>query len=186
MAPARNNDFSKIKIGEIARCFCVSVAAVDKWVTMGCPQNSDRTMGIYQVHRWLMQREINRHCGVDDKNKSLKDKKTEKEIERLEAQINKIQEKTIERELHDAICNSRARDAADNWSRMIMKNAVYLAMKPIDELKVLLMRFLCEGTAAMVTNNDDKKKITTKTSAILSSDQNADMNAEFSEEDDES
>lgn len=143
--------YDSLTAGDIADCFHVTRRTVSDWVIAGCPRSRTKRYSVSIVHRWLLDRSLNKAQDKGGKvGGNLNEQKLRTDIEYKEAQIQKIKEKMIERELHEAIVSSRAKDASDNWSRIIMKNAVYMAMKPVDELKVLLMKFLCEGTREMV------------------------------------
>jgi hypothetical protein len=142
-------NFDALKTNELARALHVARITVDTWVTNGCPRSSDKTFCLADVFQWRLGREkIDKNTGG-----SLQEKKLIADIEHKEAQTQKLLEKMIDRDLHEAILASLAKDLSNNWARIIMKNAVYLAMKPVDELKVLLMEFLCGGSEALVSES---------------------------------
>jgi hypothetical protein len=144
-----NTNFDALKTNELARALHVARITVDTWVTNGCPRSSDKTFCLADVFQWRLGREkIDKNTGG-----SLQEKKLIADIEHKEAQTQKLLEKMIERDLHEAILASRAKDLSNNWARIVMKNAVYLAMKPVDELKILLMEFLCGGSEALTSDN---------------------------------
>lgn len=160
MSNSKTSSFDALRVGDIADCFHVTRRTVNDWIIAGCPRGIDKRMSVSLVHKWLMEREAAKlrggpAAGAAVSKASLQEQKIQADIEYKTAQVEKIREKVIERDLHEAILASRAADTSNNWARIVMKNAVYLAMKPVDELKVLLMRFLCEGTAAMVESEKE-------------------------------
>lgn len=90
---------------DVAEIFHVSTRLVRIWVVAGCPKTPDGHYDIYQVHKWLMERQEKNLRGDDDV--SLKDQKTQKEIQKLEKQSEKLEieldalkKATVPSELH--------------------------------------------------------------------------------------
>jgi phage terminase Nu1 subunit (DNA packaging protein) len=134
--------FSGLQVQKIADFFRVTRRTVDKWVSEdGCPKMEDgKHFDLHAVFEWYLKRETDKLAGT-----SLKDQKTEKEIERLTVQIAKINEKYIERSQHELEISSRAgalRNFLENSSQM---NAYQFAGLGIEEVRTKLFDFVKEA-----------------------------------------
>jgi len=150
MSNRKGESFDAVSIGEIAEVYHVTRRSVDKWKVEGCPINPDKTMSIYQVHNWLMERASKKNSESEGKKLTLKDQKLEKDIEFTDVKIQKAKGELVSREIYEDAMASAAKTESEFWRTAVIKNSIYMANQPKEILEPLLMRFLCEGTQALV------------------------------------
>ncbi len=115
--------------------FGISRQTITDWATEGAPRNPDGTINLADTCRWLVNRE-------KLKNKSpLKDKKTQAEIERIEAQIGKIREETIPRNEYESRFASWASSFKAFWQQAWNRNRHNFVMRSQEEIDVLIEEF---------------------------------------------
>lgn len=86
--------FHTMREKDIAVALHVTTATIRNWVKSGCPQNEDRKYNLYNVHTWLLDREVSKYKNIVEKG-DLGSQKTAKEIELLNG---RIERQTIENE----------------------------------------------------------------------------------------
>ena len=121
----------------MAKFFGVSNQTICNWESENCPRNPDRTFNLAEVSHWLVNREKAKHNNAFEKD--LKGKKTQAEIERIEAQVRKINEETIPREEYENRFASWASSAEAFWTQVC--HAVrhhFVGLSAIEQADVLL------------------------------------------------
>lgn len=126
-------DFAHLDRLHIQGVFGVTRQAVDQWVAQGCPVNMDGTMSAPLVIKWYNAREDERRTRA-----SGKDRKIELECERLEAQIAKIKDESIERTMHEQILVSRAATLRQFVEKTVMMNCSKFVGLDLDQAQVYL------------------------------------------------
>jgi len=135
MSNSKAPSFDSVRVGDIADCYHVTRRTVNDWLDAGCPRNRNKSMSIYQVHKWLLARAESK-----GDSSSLKDRKTEKEIERLEAQISKINEKTVDKDFMDQVLAIRAKSLSSFLETAAVKNSIHYVGKTLQEVQNLRFR----------------------------------------------
>ncbi len=131
-------NFNTLKLQEVANAFGVHITTIQSWVNKGCPQNEDGTYCSKLVFKWKMDFEKERLSGSSNTT-DLATKKLEKEIEYKDAQIDKMRENVIDRNLHDQIMVSRAASLRQFLEQTLVTNAVRLVELSIDEARTRLL-----------------------------------------------
>jgi hypothetical protein len=119
---------------ELAKIFGVTNKQVGVWVREGCPSNSDDTLNTEAVFRWYVQREVDRIS-----KGGLKDEKLKLECQRLEAQIAKINDTTIDRTFHEQVLVSRASSLRTFFEKTAMSAATDFVGLSLDQSRVKLL-----------------------------------------------
>jgi len=138
MANRQGVNFDALTKTEIADAFKVTTKTIENWCNDGCPVTKgtgQNSYSLYQVHNWLISREVEKLVPSD--GESLKDQKTKKEIERLTAQVNKINERYIDIDVHNSILAARAKSLAIFFTTGAIKNAVHYAGKTLQEIQTI-------------------------------------------------
>lgn len=131
-------DLNSVPHSYCAKLFKVSDRTLFMWVDKGCPKNKENsTYDLYEVTNWLVNKERKKH----ETGGTLKDKKTNIEIERIRAQIQKIRQETMPREEHEAIIKSWASSFKNFFPQAVRKNIHHFEMQKIDSLNVLFHEF---------------------------------------------
>jgi hypothetical protein len=136
----------------IAEAFCVSTATIANWTNEGCPRNVDGSFCLTDVINWRIKRETDKA----ESPGSLKDIKTEQEIELLKARIDKERQSNIPRSLHETILISRMGTLRSFLEKTFMSNAVYLAGKTVDEVRTSLYKLVQSAMQAYAGNAEDE------------------------------
>lgn len=131
-------NFNTLKLQEVANAFGVHVSTIQSWVNKGCPQNEDGTYCSKLVFKWKMDFEKEKMGGTSSVA-DLTIRKMEKEIEYKDAQIDKMTENVIDRNLHDQIMISRASSLRQFLEQTLVTNAVRLVGLSIDEARTRLL-----------------------------------------------
>jgi hypothetical protein len=151
MPNKKQASFDAVTIKAAAECFHTTRRTIEKWVIAGCPKNPDGTISIYQIYRWKTEQEIEKASApTEDKKKSLKDRKTEKEIERLEAQISKIRDQFISKDIHDQVLSSRAKALSIYLETAAIKNAIHYMGKTLEQVQAIRFQESKEAMEAYV------------------------------------
>lgn len=135
MARCKSEGWHKSTGRDTAIFFGVTVQALHRWVDNGCPKNSNGSFNWQEVHKWLVEREKKKNEGQGD----LKEQKLKKEIERMEAQINKINSEYIERTLYDSNIRALIVAVREHGKQMAMKNYPEFIGLTADEAKIKLL-----------------------------------------------
>lgn len=99
--------FTSLREKDIAEAFHCSERTVRNWVIDGCPK-SLAGYDVFQVHTWLLTRELDKVVASGDGGQSLKDRKTSEEIavlqkrqEKMDFEMEKLKESTVPKEVFD-------------------------------------------------------------------------------------
>ena len=123
----------------VLRCFAVSKQGLNTWVNSeGCPRNADGTYSIPAIYKWRVAKIEARY----DQPIGLKEEKMKKETELLQARIDKMNDTTIDRALHETILVSRAGSLRSFFEKTFMSNAIHLAGKTVDEVRTVMYDLL--------------------------------------------
>jgi hypothetical protein len=133
-----NFDFCKQR--DIAKIFKTSDRNVRLWDAAGVPKNKDGSYNIFHVHQWLLDRETEKYKGAG----SVDDRKKEKEIEKLEVQIKKLNEEYVPRDQHELELSSRAGALRNHLENSTQMNAHKFAGRTIEEIRVRMFEFVKE------------------------------------------
>jgi citrate synthase len=90
----------------------------------------------------LKQAQIEAFYKEENEDKSLKDQKTEKEIELLNRRIEQIDKEYIKRIDHEAILSSRASSLRNFLESTFQQNLYKIATRPIAELPAIAHQFV--------------------------------------------
>jgi hypothetical protein len=115
--------------------FGVTVQALNQWFRAGCPKNVDGTVNWQHIHKWLIDREKGKGSTSGD----LKEQKLKKEIERMEAQINKINSEYVERTTYDSHIRALVQAVNNHGREMARKNYPEFIGLSADEAKIKLL-----------------------------------------------
>ncbi len=85
-------DLSAVNITFVASFFHVTQKAIRDWKDLGCPHGRDGTYSLYEIYEWRLARAIEK---ATSKGGGLKDQKLQKEIDFLQAKMDKINEEYI-------------------------------------------------------------------------------------------
>lgn len=139
-------DSTRCGANRIVDIFGVSKMTLNRWNDDGCPRNVDKTYSIGAVYKWREEKLIGRN--VDKSN--LPQRKLEAEIALKEAQVKKINGEVMDRDLVEQIMTSRASSLRNFFEKTFMANAVHLAGKNVDEVRVLLFELLRQAMDAYI------------------------------------
>lgn len=104
------------------------------WVDAGCPRKQDQSYDVYEVHRWLINREKQKLELL--KNKDLTDRKIKQEDLKIkQARRRKMEETVIDIEKHRMVLASRIATLARYIKETGRKNLYHFANKNINELQ---------------------------------------------------
>jgi predicted DNA-binding transcriptional regulator AlpA len=131
----RSAEYSSCTVKEVAAILAKSVPTIYDWISKGCPQNPDGTLSTGVVVSWYISREVEKYKDVD----SLKDKKTIAEIERINAQIDKMKENNIDRSEHEQILCSRASSLRTFCEKSMILNSPKFVGLSLEQAKTRLM-----------------------------------------------
>jgi hypothetical protein len=99
--------FTCLREKDIAEAFHISDRQVRNWVEAGCPKSA-AGYDLYQVHTWLLTRELDKVVVSGDGGQSLKDRKTQEEIavlqkrqEKMDFEMQQLKDTTIPKEVHE-------------------------------------------------------------------------------------
>lgn len=129
--------FDALTVGDISEVFHVTRRTLNNWIVQGCPRNPDKTMSVYQVHNWLINRQKKEFT---KKQPDLKDQKLQHEIEKLKIQNAKFNDEYIEKSLFDQILAARARSLTIYLERSAAKNTVHYVGKTLEEMQAIRFR----------------------------------------------
>lgn len=104
-------DFHHLDGVQLAAAFGVTRAAVTNWRRDGCPQNSDGTWFIKDVHDWLLEREKSRN-----KSSELEKTKLENQITIQKIEIAEKEKKVIPREKIEFVLANMYRSFKHYWT----------------------------------------------------------------------
>jgi hypothetical protein len=133
-------DWTKASQTDVGRFFSVTKTAIQQWMARTespCPRNQDGTYSLPDVVRWKIELEK----GKAEKGDSLRDQKTKAEIERIQAQVEKINENYILRTEHEALLRSTVAAFPKFYTSAVQKNYHDFAGQTAEQCHVLLMEF---------------------------------------------
>lgn len=119
-------------LDETCMVFQVTGESLRNWARQGCPRNNDGTYSLYEVYKYRVER---------NKGKTLKDAKTQAEINLLESKLEKANDLYMLRADHDNMMASWASSFRKFWDQAVRKNVHHFAMKEIDQLNVMFYEF---------------------------------------------
>ena len=120
-----------------AEFFRVTRQSLYNWEKDKCPRNTDGSFDLFALHQWLVSRETAKFKKVE----SLKDKKTEKEIEKLEIGNLKAKEEMIPRSEYLDHVRSWASSFRSFWGQAVRRNVHLFVNRQQDELDVMFEEF---------------------------------------------
>lgn len=135
MSNRKGINFDLLSKTEISDAFKVTTKTIENWVKDGCPRTEDNKYSVYRVYGWLLSREMEKVAPSGEE--SLKDQKLKKEIERLTAQVNKINERFIDIDVHETILSARAKSLSAFLMTSAVKNAVHYMGKTLQEVQTI-------------------------------------------------
>lgn len=133
-------DWNRVTQADVGRFFSVTKTAIQQWLARTenpCPRNQDGTYSLPAIVQWKLALEK----GKAEKGDSLRDQKTKAEIERIQAQINKIDENYILRTEHDAELRSAIAAFPKFYAGAVQKNYHDFVGQTAEQCHVLLMEF---------------------------------------------
>jgi hypothetical protein len=133
-------DWNRVTGADCGRFFSVSKTAIQQWLARTdnpCPRNHDGTYSLPAIVRWKLDLEK----AKGEKGDSLRDQKTKVEIERIQSQINKIDENYILRTEHDAELRSTIAAFPKFYAERVQKNYHEFVGQTAEQCHVLLMEF---------------------------------------------
>lgn len=125
-------DLEAASMDDTCRAFGIVKVTLYKYMEKGCPKKEDGTFNIYDVHKWIVNK---------DKKGGLVEQKLQAEIERIHAQTEKISEQYILREDHERLMNSWASSFKRFWAQAVKKNIIHFCNKELDQLHVIFETF---------------------------------------------
>lgn len=129
--------------------FCVTRSGIGLWFKSGCPRNKDTSVNLYDVHKWLVDREKKK--GLED-NDSLRQQKLKAEVEHLETKIAKLNDAYMERDEHHRVLMSLASSHQKFWESKINKEAHNFIMLPsVEDVRGKIWQWVKEQTAGWVS-----------------------------------
>lgn len=135
-----NYPFHACREKDIADVYHVTTKTIRKWVKDGCPKNPDRSYSIYNIHCWLMDREISKYKSVEESG-DLGSQKTRKEIELLTARIERqtidneeLRKNTVTKYLYNRAITTIIESFTKFFVDIIQRNILTLRATHDDEL----------------------------------------------------
>lgn len=145
-------ELRKCRARDIQQAFDISAVQLQRWRDDGCPRHDDKSYSITDVYKW-------REAKLKGKTKeqgSLKDEKTQQEIELLKARIEKERQQNISRTLHEQILTSRAATLNSYLEKTFLSNAVFLAGKTVDEVRTVVYKLVQAAMEAYTGKIDNE------------------------------
>jgi len=146
-------DYKNVNIWEcssqcVATILGVSKGRITQMVDEGMPRNEDGTFDLCQAIQW--------RAGRYNQPSNARDRKTEKEIEKLEAQIDKMRGEVIPRSEHMQIMTSRAQSLNRFLERTTQMNVWHFVGKNMDELRVLFDQYVRDAMESYTGEREAK------------------------------
>jgi hypothetical protein len=135
-------DIEKCTQLDLALIFGITTRAVQKWENP--PRNEDKTYNLPKIVQWRMEKLSGSASG------DLKEQKLRAEIERINAQVSKINENFIERSMHETILTSREASLRAFLEKTFIGNAPLLASRTADELRTMLYSLVKQSMDAYI------------------------------------
>lgn len=145
---------------DVADFFHISTRQVRNWVEAGCPKNANGHYDLYQIHDWLLKRQEKLLKG-DSEGLSLKDQKTQKEIEKLEKQsqklnieLDELRKSTVPKDLHDRKLTAQAEAFCQYFLSTMQLNGRKFKSIPDDSLNETFEQFVKNAMHHIVKSGD--------------------------------
>ena len=140
--PVPLGDTDHVSQSDLGRTLHISKTAIQQWLIRKddpCPRNADGTYSIADIYNWRMGIEK----GKAEKGDSLRDQKTKVEIERITAQIEKINENYVLRTEHEARVKATIAPFPKFWEQTIRRNYQEFVGLDADQA-YLKLKVLCD------------------------------------------
>ena len=135
-------DWNRVTGADCGRFFNVSKTAIQQWLARTdnpCPRNQDGTYSLPGIVRWKLDLEK----AKGEKGDSLRDQKTKVEIERIQSQIEKINENYVLRTDHEARVKATIAPFPKFWEQTIRRNYQEFVGLDADQA-YLKLKVLCD------------------------------------------
>ena len=119
-------------LADTSRVFHVTEPTIHNWLKKGCPRQEDKTFIIFNVYKWLTQK--NTRTGLEEE-------KLKADIEYKRAQTEKMDGQYILRVDHEQLMNSWASSFRKCWAQGVKKIIMHFCNQELDQLHVLFESF---------------------------------------------
>lgn len=99
-----------------------------RWIPKGCPRNTDKTFNITQVINWYVNKEVEKRLS-DNRQSSAKDKKEQKQAEKLTLEIMNMKKEVVKISDVQRIMNQQAISLKQFFTNAFTMNVFTLMQK---------------------------------------------------------
>lgn len=155
--------FTCLREKDIAEAFHISDRQVRNWVEAGCPKGL-AGYDLYQVHTWLLTRELEKAIPGDIDN--LKDRKTLEEInvlqkrqEKMDFEIQNLKDTTIPKDTHERVKLSIIESFVNFLNNSLKRNIAKMRAVPDSEANDMVDQFCIDLTTHMTTSGRQAERV---------------------------